>query len=414
MYSNRVKRGIFVLTGVNSLGLVLFFNYLFFFMRDEFGFGNRGNLALGALNGLVYATGSFLAGRLAQRRGAFASLKPGYAIMAITLAIGAFVDHAALHVLLLVVWSAGISMTWPALEYVVSSGEPVGRLPRLLGIYSVTWSAGASVGTLLGGAMMEQLGARGIFVVPALINAAQWLAAVLLERHSAGQPRPPAMTPAEVEERRHRREEKRKAPVPPEVFLKLAWLGNPFGFVAISALLPVIPRIAERFELSPTLAGVFCSVWFFARLGAFILLWLWPGWHYRFSWLIGAMAALVLSYASILLGQELWLLLAAQVTFGGALGLLYFSSLYYSMDVGEDSQGAHGGIHEAAIGLGAFAGPAAGAVSLKLWPAVATAHARAVTVMLLLGLGTMVWIRLRHRTSPGRAEESSGAPGTGP
>lgn len=413
MYSTRVKRGIFVLTGVNSLGLVLYFNYLFFFMRAEFGFGNRGNLALGALNGLLYATGSFLAGRLAQRRGAFASLKPGYAIMAIVLGIGAFVDHASIHVLVLVMWSAGISMTWPAFEYVISSGEPVGRLPRLLGIYSVVWSGGASVGNLFGGAMMEHLGTRSVFVAPALINAAQLLAAVLLERHAATQPPLPAVTPADQEERRRRREEKRKAPVPPELFLKLAWLGNPFGFVAISALLPVIPRIAERFELSPTLAGVFCSVWFFSRAGAFVLLWLWPGWHYRFRWLIGAMAALVLSYAAILLGRQLWLLVSAQVLFGGALGLLYFSSLYYSMDVGEESQAAHGGLHEAAIGLGAFAGPAAGAVSLKLWPGVATAHARAVTVMLLLGLAAMVWIRFRRRPVQPEGEDPSVAAGTG-
>lgn len=412
MYSPRVKRGIFVLTGVNSLGLVLYFNYLFFFMRAEFGFGNRGNLALGALNGLLYAAGSFLAGRLAQRRGAFAALKPGYAIMAVTLGLGALADHAAVHVLVLVVWTAGISLTWPAFEYVVSSGEPVGRLPRLLGIYSVVWSAGASVGTLLGGAMMEHLGMRSVFVVPALINATQWIAAVLLERRAAAQPPPPAVTPAEQEERRRRRDERRKAPVPPELFLKLAWLGNPFGFVAISAVLPVIPRIAERFELSATLAGVFCSVWYFARMGAFVLFWLWRGWHYRFRWLVGAMAALVLSYAAILLGRELWLLLAAQVVFGGALGLLYFSSLYYSMDVGEDSQGTHGGIHEAAIGLGAFVGPAVGAVSLRLWPTVPTAHARAVTVMLLLGLAAMVWIRVRHRRRR-KGEDSSGPAGKG-
>jgi len=67
----------------------------------------------------------------------------------------------------------------------------------------------------------------------------------------------------------------------------------------------------------------------------------------------------------------------AQILFGGAIGLIYYSSLFYSMDVGE-TKGEHGGIHEAAIGLGNFAGPAMGAMSLYLWPHQANGSAFAV------------------------------------
>jgi len=57
----------------------------------------------------------------------------------------------------------------------------------------------------------------------------------------------------------------------------------------------------------------------------------------------------------------------AQILFGFSVGLIYYSSLYYSMDVGEAS-GAHGGFHEAALGVGIFAGPAVGATTLFLFP----------------------------------------------
>src|SRR6185503_20347508 len=94
---------------------------------------------------------------------------------------------------------------------------------------------------------------------------------------------------------------------------------------------------------------------------------LWPGWHYRFRWLAAAYVTMTSSFVTLLLAPNLWLVIAAQIAFGLALGLIYYSSLYYSMDVGE-TKGEHGGFHEAMIGLGSCAGPAVGAASLYFAP----------------------------------------------
>jgi hypothetical protein len=61
------------------------------------------------------------------------------------------------------------------------------------------------------------------------------------------------------------------------------------------------------------------------------------------------------------------------------------------MDLG-DTKGEHGGIHEAAIGLGNFAGPAVGAASLYLIPQYANTGALAVSTLLLLGLAGLLAI----------------------
>jgi hypothetical protein len=53
----------------------------------------------------------------------------------------------------------------------------------------------------------------------------------------------------------------------------------------------------------------------FARLGAFALFWLWPGWHYRTAWLFAANGALVLSFAVLLLAPALWIIVLAQLLF---------------------------------------------------------------------------------------------------
>jgi MFS family permease len=164
----------------------------------------------------------------------------------------------------------------------------------------------------------------------------------------------------------------------------MAWLANPFAYIAINTLIAVMPGVALRLELSTTAAGFCASIWCFSRLGAFIGLWLWNGWHYRFRWLWTSFIALVVTFAAIVTAQNLTILVVAQLVFGLAVGLIYYSSLFYSMDVGE-TKGEHGGFHESAIGLGNFAGPAVGALSLTVWPGNPFSGAIAVSGLLLAG-----------------------------
>ncbi len=178
------------------------------------------------------------------------------------------------------------------------------------------------------------------------------------------------------------------------MFLRLAWLANPFAYIAINTIVAVVPGVARRLDLSTMAAGFCCSVWCFARLGAFFALWHWNGWHYRFRWLLMAYVALIGTFAAILMAPNLTVLILAQMIFGSVAGLIYYSSLFYSMDLG-DTKGEHGGIHEAAIGLGNFAGPAVGAASLYLLPQYTNSGALAVSGLLLLGLGGLlaIWRR---------------------
>jgi hypothetical protein len=83
------------------------------------------------------------------------------------------------------------------------------------------------------------------------------------------------------------------------------------------------------------------SVWFHIRALAFLKLWLWPGWHYRFSWYIGAFGILLTSFVVLVMTRQLPLILAAQVGLGWASALLYYSSLYYAMD-GSSAPSEHG------------------------------------------------------------------------
>src|SRR6266478_5961552 len=102
----------------------------------------------------------------------------------------------------------------------------------------------------------------------------------------------------------------------------------------------------------------------------------------------------MVTFAVILMVPNLAVLVAAQIVFGGALGLIYYSSLFYSMDLSE-TKSEHGGIHEAAIGFGNFAGPAVAASSLYFLPQFASSGVLGVCVLLLGGLAGLVVMRGR-------------------
>lgn len=385
----KIKFTCFTLEGLNSFGTVFYFNYLYFLMRDEFGFGNKRNLALAAGLGLIYGFAAWQTGKFAQHRGYCSALKTGFGIMAVALAVGVglhlYYPSAIGQIVVSAFVTIGMCFIWPTLEAFVSDGETPEGLPRIVGLYNVVWAGTAALAFFIGGTFIDTFKYQIIFTLPLAIVLGMLALTFWLQRHSDEMARetldtqtmPPAHTPASPRAK---------------TFLKMAWLANPFAYIAIQTLIAVIPGIAAKFHLSPMTSGFVCSLWYFVRLGAFVALWHWTAWHYRFRWLAAAFVMLILSFATILMSNNLAVLIGAQIFLGAAIGLIYYSSLFYSMDAG-DTRGEHGGIHEAAIGFGNCAGPAVGALSLQFLPQYANSSTIAVSVLLLCGFGGLfaIW-----------------------
>jgi predicted MFS family arabinose efflux permease len=452
MFSRRLKTGYFALEGLNSFATVYYFYYLYFFMQKAHGFDNKENLMLAALSGATYACASWFSGRFAQRYGYFTALKTGYTIMIAALSTGLITSSAAGQVVVMVLTVIGMSFIWLTLEALVSEAEPREGLQHMVGIYNVVWAGTAALGNFSGGAMLEKLGMASLFYVPIAVHLTQfgltlWLQSkaknehislhrgketVAPSEHGSGLGQRPqdvavqekldaplhgqraASAPLTVAEAQAAWQQSQTAfgdsgqsspasesnlqssdehlGIPKaKKFLRMAWLANPFAYIAINTLIAVVPGVATRMKLSTMAAGFCCSTWCFARLGAFAVLWRWTRWHYRFRWLLLAYVALVGSFGAVVLAPNLGVLVLAQLIFGSAIGLIYYSSLFYSMDSSE-TKGESGGIHEAAIGLGNCAGPAVGAVALQLVPQYRQSGTIAVIVLLLCGLGGLLGI----------------------
>jgi predicted MFS family arabinose efflux permease len=400
-----VRRGTgryYACTAISTLATSYYLNYLFFHLRDRFGFGNRENLAAAALHGSLYMVSAWQAGRFAERHGFRTSLLLGSSGLVIVMIAGALAPTTRLEILTLASYSLVLLLIWPALEALVIQGEPPSRVPHVVGLYNCTWSGSAAVAYFTGGDLYARFGAGAVFWLPAVLFAAQALFILSWPRDTgSAQPAAGSLSTADADRSDARPPQASHATTRPavaRVFLRLAWVGNPFSYVAMYTLLAVMPGLVAHLGIPADRVGIFCSVWMFGRLAAFIVLWQWTGWHYRFGWLAGGYIVLLVSFVFVLTVPALLVIVVAQAVFGFACGLMYYSSLFYAMDVGE-APGEHGGLHEAAIGAGIAAGPAVGALSLALVPDVP--HAGAMAVTALLGAGLAVMLSIWHRRPRG-------------
>jgi len=387
MKRGSMNAGIFAVEGLNALATAFYFNYLFFLLKSEHGFTNLGNLTVAALNGLIFVPSALYGGKLGQKRGYLNALIAGCVIMIAALAAGAWARTAGGLILAMAFWTVGMCFTWPNLEALISDRQDPKRLPAILGVYNIVWSGGAALAYFFGGAVVEAAGWRSIFWIPVVLHFAAIAGAALLKpQWREIQSQPLGQGARDLDEHH------------PEgaCFLKMAWVANPFAYLAINTVVALIPDLAGRFDLSPKWAGVFCSIWFFSRMATFGVLAVWPGWHYRFGHLIAAYAGTAVCFALMLLGRQMWLVVGVQVAFGWCIGLIYYSSLYYSMHVGE-TKGEHGGFHEAALGAGIFGGPAIGAASLYFFPGRPMSSVIGVAGALAVGFGWLLAIRRKSR-----------------
>jgi MFS family permease len=367
---------------INCYAAVYYSNFLFFYLRSTFGFGEVENLLTAALGGFVYIIAAWQGGKLAQRYGCIRMIYIGGGGIILSLTLGMVFPTPTAQIMVFCLWTVGVCFIWPALETLIS-GRSGASLPKMVGIYNITWAAGAAVGYFTAGILIEKLGMASVFWLPLGLMAVELAllpcAAILLKKENDRQCHEEPLTTAVCEADAKR-------------FLRMAWLANPFSYVAINTVIPLIPSIAGKLSLSTGMAGIVCSFWMFARLAAFAVCWRWTGWHYRFRWLAGSFLLLIVCFFGLLMSPSIGLLLIAQVGFGLSIGLIYYSSLYYSMNVTEN-QSSNAGLHEAMIGVGLFIGPAVGAATLYLVPNAVGIGAWSVGGLLCAGFSSLLFVR---------------------
>ncbi len=366
-----------------------------FITSEAFGLGDRENLTLQLVAGLVYTVTAlgigpllrFLAlrARRLSRRTVLGILILGWAASyfiaggsgffpqgrageapggeeagALTLAVALFALGYCLSF-------ASSGAAWPIIQAYAMGGKSGSRLRRALGEFNMTWSAGLPIGVFGLGAVVEVAPLEGVLAAGVLV-AAMVLPLALL---------PPAPG-------RHGEAPEPVTPIyRPLVRVFRALL--PMGVLLAFVLYPIAPTLTAELGLSPAVGAILLAVLHLFRFLIFLVMRYWHGWHGRWRTVLWSGALLFGGFAAILLAHTIWLLVLGLAAFGTAIGATYCAAMYYGQALGNTEVEA-GGKHEALIGCGFVFGPLAALV--PLWLNVSAAwRTEAILLSSLLACG---------------------------
>ncbi len=351
---------LFVLTFIESFATILVERGLYFLTRDRLGFSDPLNLWLALAFGAAYVSGSLISHPLAMRFGEKRLLRAALLSQAALCAVlvgallGANPPAAVVFVCTALLGSL-YGLKWPVIESYACANRTPREMARAVGVFALGWStpvplALAAAGPLIAWRPWAMLAAAGgVSIVSLLLVRA--LAPVVAHLDHAHPERPSGGEVRRIG----------------ALLIGSRW-GMLLGYGSMWVLAALMPGIFARLGVPVATATGLSALLDVARVAAFAILWRWEGWHGRRDILAIAFVALPISFAVVLSGANLPVVLAGELLFGLAAGVLYHASLYYAM-VAMNASVAAGGGHEGLVGAGFAIGPACGLLGVALAPA---------------------------------------------
>jgi CP family cyanate transporter-like MFS transporter len=344
-------------------------------------------LELGALpvfGGLPYVVTAFFAGKFSDRVSRTKLARIGLALFSVFCVLAWRISTVSELFAISPLAGFANGLIWPALQAKMGDESGPHDLDRNLGLFSVSWCAGKSLGFFVSGALYRNF---GLDALPFLGLISLLLVPVV-----------PGPTPHSSSPRAPRAPLVPHDAPPPLVraaYLRAAWLAN-FASYGLGATLSFLyPDLVDRKGWTSTEYALVTGTLFLSQTAAFYLFGRFSGWRYRWRRFVAWQGASALALLVVGLGAPIALAVPAAVLGGAGLGLAYAASIYYSVhtDVG---RGARAGLHEAFTGASNFVVPLAGGAlqSAVGWGVAPYAFAAA-----LVALSITLQIRLVRRAA---------------
>lgn len=346
---------------LSSIGTAVVQHGVYLLLERRFESPAPSLFGLSVLFGLTYIPGALFVGpalvRLEQR---WTWLTPRAVLAAVLVLLGLAtllpLGARALQIDAPWVWWAMVALyspltgvLWPVVESYLSGGRRGRRLRAATGQFNVVWAGAMVLTYFVMGPLVEHhqfllLGLMGAIHIGTAAIASALPAAPPNHVPDDAQPHPASYT---------------------DLLHVFRWL-LPTSYLVQATLIVYLPIAVRSLNLSATEGALLIGVWHFARVGTFIALERWHGWHGRWSTPIVGAALLVLGFLAALGApwffsgsRGVWMLALALTPFGAGMGIVYAAAIYYALEVGHAEVGA-GGTHESLIGLGMTLGPALG------------------------------------------------------
>jgi MFS family permease len=236
----------------------------------------------------------------------------------------------------------GHALFWPQVEAELAAEADTHTLRQRLGRFNISWSVGDCLGALVAGVTLS-LRPHLPFLLCVVTGIGISLLTSVLGLSTAGD---------RARSREHRPAKNHLLPASHGTFWKLALTANLFSAGFVSIVRRLFPDVAvEAFHYSGLQWGFMVMVVGLTRTAVFAVMARHHGWLYRPKRFFLVQALFPVSFLLIVLAQAYWVFLLAFALMGMATGVLYFSSIYYSVH-GASSQAHRAGLHEASWGLG--------------------------------------------------------------
>lgn len=235
---------------------------------------------------------------------------------------------------------------WPPLQAWFSESGARAELPERLGLFNLSWSTGIMMGPMIGG-YLYTLHYRLPWYYAVAANFAVLVMLLMLRAVPPAGGAAPAPQDTPVEQR------------DPGAFLPLALWANFACWFALANVQSLYPKYALAAGFSPAMLGYLLFLVGATQSAFFVILRAYPFWHFRHVPLILAHAAAACGMLIVFRSSSVPLLSLAFPLLGCALGLSYYSSIYYSLCV-RGAVGRRTGVHEFMVGSGFLVGPLVG------------------------------------------------------
>jgi len=328
---------------------------------------------LGSLGAFTYTISVPFSGWLADRFSKRWLSCGGAVIFGLAVLIAPFLHKLVFLYFIVFGYSLGQAFIWPAMESRLSQIVPKEKLSFIVGWYNLSWCLGFIFGPYLAGWIFERK--------TELVFWIAGLGGIVFSVLSLYSPAKPAV------------QGKRQTDSEDKVyFLYLAWMANIMLYFVQGVLRNIFPKLATELGISSGRLGLLFLLMSLAQGLFFVILNLYPRWHFRLNWLLGAQVLGILGLVIIVFSKGFSGFAPGFFLVGSASGISYFSSLYYAISLSEKLAGSRSGWHEFFIGAGALTGPILGGVFAE-YVGAKSPYAFSIAFMIMMIFAQLIYYR---------------------
>jgi len=311
---------------------------------------------LGSAPGLAYISLCFLFGKLSERWHRKNLVILGSSVyMAASLILCLSSQIYQLYLSMVLLGIAG-AMFWPALETWIAEKQSKRPLVQKMALFNFSWSAGLTMGPLLGGVLFE-VNLKLPFYFALIISA--FIFFILFWKT------PKVNLSTKNKDSTHKAVFLENPPDNFSLYIKISRIANFTLWLSLGIIRYIFPKLGTELAISPSFLGLLMFALCLSQTLTFYGLGIIHQWHYRIFPLILFQLIAVVGLVVVFTTGSLPLFFLAFVFIGVGIGMTHSSSLFYSVNI-TSQRGPSAAIHETVLGTGGLLGPLiGGAVAQK-------------------------------------------------